>query len=532
MAANLNVGFSGDLNGNLGDHGEELGDLDSSHRSKDVEKKRDSEKGCQMAIVRFLDGMCLSLLPSVLWLCYSALQNLIPSFPWIAPPCPPPWHNPRKGRDQILPSGNTDSEDTRVKWSHRWGFTLSALGYVVGFGNVLRFPYLAYTNGGGSFLIPYTVMLFLVGLPLFFLEVTIGQYSNKGPSKVFKRLAPAMKGIGFAMLFVSCIIAVYYNVLIAWAIRYLFAGMASNIPWFSKGYHVYGVEVGNKTIWDTCCLEIEKYNGSVSDWCNSTKENESHDEFTYHGHKHNCTFSTVEYFNKTIGLGDGSMNDSRFQGMNWELVSCLFASWVIVCACCILGVWSIGKVMYFTVPFPYAVLVIMFIWSVTLKGAGEGIKRYLTPNADMLLDPKTWSAAATQIFFSLSVGVGGLTSLGSHNDFDTNCHRTSMIVCLFNCLTSVFAGFVTFAVLGHMAHSTGLEFDRVLGDYKNGPELAFIAFPMALKFSEVPQLWSFLFFLMLITLGLSTAFVNIDTINTAIEENFDCVSRNNRDAFQ
>ena len=106
MAANLNVGFSGDLNGNLGDHGEELGDLDSSHRSKDVEKKRDSEKGCQMAIVRFLDGMCLSLLPSVLWLCYSALQNLIPSFPWIAPPCPPPWHNPRKGRDQILPSGN------------------------------------------------------------------------------------------------------------------------------------------------------------------------------------------------------------------------------------------------------------------------------------------------------------------------------------------------------------------------------------------------------------------------------------------
>ena len=57
---------------------------------------------CQIAIARFLDHMCLALWASGLWLRYAALQNLIPSFPWIAPPCPPPWHNPRRGRDQIL----------------------------------------------------------------------------------------------------------------------------------------------------------------------------------------------------------------------------------------------------------------------------------------------------------------------------------------------------------------------------------------------------------------------------------------------
>ena len=70
--------------------------------------------------------------------------------------------------------------EERVKWSHNWIFTLSTLGYVVGFGNVLSFPYLAYKHGGGSFLIAYTVMLFLIGLPLFFLEVTIGQFLHKG----------------------------------------------------------------------------------------------------------------------------------------------------------------------------------------------------------------------------------------------------------------------------------------------------------------------------------------------------------------
>ena len=66
----------------------------------------DFNHGCQMAIARYLDRMRLALPASGLWLRYAALQNLIPSFPWIAPPRPPPWHNPRKGRDQILPSGN------------------------------------------------------------------------------------------------------------------------------------------------------------------------------------------------------------------------------------------------------------------------------------------------------------------------------------------------------------------------------------------------------------------------------------------
>ena len=59
-----------------------------------------------MAIARFLDRMCLALRASGLWLRYATLQNLILSFPWIAPPHPPPWRNPRKGRDQILPCGN------------------------------------------------------------------------------------------------------------------------------------------------------------------------------------------------------------------------------------------------------------------------------------------------------------------------------------------------------------------------------------------------------------------------------------------
>ena len=381
----------------------------------------------------------------------------------------------------------TDPEEAPMKWSHSWEFTLSTLGYVISFANVLRFPYLAYKNGGGSFLIPYTIMLFLVGLPLFFVEVTIGQYNYKGPTRAFKRVAPVTKGIGYAMLLITCIHAVCYNVLIAWAIRYWISGMATEIPWHE------------------------------AEWS-----------------KDSTSWATVVYFNQTIGLGDGSINSSEHLGMNWEIVGCLFASCLIVCACCILGVRSIGRVVYFTVPFPYVVLVIMFIWSLTLEGSGKGIRQFLFPDLEKLLDPYTWSQAGSLIMYSLSIGAGGLTSLSIHNDFNTDCLKSSMIICISNGLTSIFAGLIVFAVLGNVHHSLGGKFEEMMpSQYWEGPGLAYIAYPMASHGLPhgVLQLGSFLFFLMLITLGLDTTFVFVDTISTAIEENFNCVRRKNRDVL-
>ena len=70
-----------------------------------------------MAIAKFLDRRRFALRASGLWLHYAALQNVIPSFRWIWHPRPTPWHNPRKGRDQILPSGNTGV--TLYKMCHR-----------------------------------------------------------------------------------------------------------------------------------------------------------------------------------------------------------------------------------------------------------------------------------------------------------------------------------------------------------------------------------------------------------------------------
>lgn len=73
-------------------------------------------------------------------------------------------------------------------------FVLSCMNYALGLGNVWRFPYLCFRNGGGAFLVPYFLMVFIVGLPLFFAELIIGQYSGLGPIKAFSFIAPLFKG--------------------------------------------------------------------------------------------------------------------------------------------------------------------------------------------------------------------------------------------------------------------------------------------------------------------------------------------------
>jgi len=96
---------------------------------------------------------------------------------------------------------------------------------------VWRFPYVAFQNGGGSFLIPYVIMLFVVGMPCFFVEMSLGQYGRVGANKVYGRMAPAFKGLGYGMLAVRVLVNVYYVIICAWAFFYLFAGFQSDLPW-------------------------------------------------------------------------------------------------------------------------------------------------------------------------------------------------------------------------------------------------------------------------------------------------------------
>ncbi|KAK7793593.1 hypothetical protein R5R35_008887 [Gryllus longicercus] len=199
------------------------------------------------------------------------------------------------------------------------------------------------------------------------------------------------------------------------------------------------------------------------------------------------------------------------------MAMCLLAAWAIVFLCLCKGVQSSGKVVYFTALFPYVVLVILFVRGVTLPGASTGILFYLTPDWQRLSNAVVWGDAAVQIFFALSPAWGGLITLASYNKFSNNCYKDSLIVAISNIGTSFFAGLVIFSVIGFLAHELNVEVTKVLDQ---GAGLAFIVYPEVVTRLPVSPVWSLLFFVMLLTLGLDSQFALMETVTTAILDRF------------
>lgn len=121
-------------------------------------------------------------------------------------------------------------DDDRGHWKSKTEFLLSCLGYAIGTGNVWRFPYLCYRNGGGAFLFPYLLMLAFCGIPLFFMEMCWGQFASTGCLTMF-RIAPMLKGAGYAIVVVNFICTIYYNTIIAYPIMFIVKSMATTLPW-------------------------------------------------------------------------------------------------------------------------------------------------------------------------------------------------------------------------------------------------------------------------------------------------------------
>uniref|UniRef100_A0A8C4PZ60 Transporter n=1 Tax=Eptatretus burgeri TaxID=7764 RepID=A0A8C4PZ60_EPTBU len=395
-----------------------------------------------------------------------------------------------------------DENQARGNWSNKMDFILSMVGYAVGLGNVWRFPYLAFRNGGGAFLIPYLTMLAVAGLPIFFMEVAIGQFASQGPISVWKAI-PALQGCGVAMVIISVLIAVYYNIIICYTLFYLFASFTNVLPWGSCSND-----------WNT-------------PFC---RAKESALEQCLHVNVTNTTTNMTSCFaNKNITSVSGSEEYFKFYmlkisdgihepgSLRWHLVLCLLLAWIVVYLCLIRGIKTSGKVVYFTATFPYVVLIILLIRGVTLNGAFDGILYFITPHWDCLFEATVWKDAATQIFFSLSAGWGGLITLSSYNKFHNNVYRDTLVVTFANSATSVFAGFVIFSVIGFMAKSLNVPIKDVADE---GPGLAFVVYPEALTRLPISPLWAILFFLMLLTLGLDTMFATLETIITSVSDEF------------
>ncbi|KAI4818444.1 hypothetical protein KUCAC02_011785 [Chaenocephalus aceratus] len=405
---------------------------------------------------------------------------------------------PNPGLDDRIPSYDDlermDKEEAgdRPKWDNKAQYILTCVGFCIGIGNVWRFPYLCQSHGGG--------------MPLLLLEFGIGQRLRKGSVGVWRSINPYLTGIGIASMLVSLLIGLYYNTLIAWIMWYLFNSFQSPLPWTQCPLNINGT-------------------GFVPE-CEQS--------------------STVDYYYYRVTLNtSASISDSG--GMHWPVVVCLLAAWSFICVCYMQGIGTSGKAVYVTAILPYIFL--------------------FTPDVDELMNPTTWLDAGAQVFYAFSLAWGGLISFSSYNPVHNNCVQDAVILSAITGFTSVYAATVTYTIIGFRATAKydkcisenimtlsntfelpednitisnyeaalirlnssypdivrGLDIktcdmQTLLSEGVEGTGLAFIVFTEAITQMPGSPVWSVLFFVMLLCLGISTLFGNIEGVVVPLKD--------------
>lgn len=338
--------------------------------------------------------------------------------------------------------------ENRERWGTRSSFIMASIGAAIGLGNVWRFPYICYANGGGAFLIPYFVALFTAGIPLMILEYAVGRRAQAGAPTAFAQLVKkGTEWIGWLALFVVMLIFFYYPTIMAW----------------SLDYAVYSVTL--------------KWGANPQ------------------------TFYCDTFLQQSVG-------PTVLGGIRWPILIALAAVWLSIYLILFKGVKVVGKVVIWTVTIPWVILVVMVVRGLTLPGAIEGLKFYLTPDFQALTKTQVWLAAYGQIFFSLSLAMGTLIIYSSYLSRKSDITNSAYITSLANCGTSFFAGFAVFSSLGYLAQAMNVGVPDVACA---GFGLAFQTYPLII--SMLPfwaQFFGVLFFILLLTLGIDSAFSQVE----------------------
>jgi NSS family neurotransmitter:Na+ symporter len=350
-------------------------------------------------------------------------------------------------------------EEQRENWGSRTGFVLAAIGSAVGLGNLWGFPYKLYSHGGGAFLIPYILAMVLIGVPLLIAEFSLGHLTQRATPDAFGRANRRFAFVGWWQIILSFVIITYYAVILAYCVSFLAYSVegifTGKLPWAGKGME--GVRKANTFFF-----------GEYLDW------------------------------NKGFWLG-------RLQS---HITLALIITWAAMYLCIFRGIRLVGKVVMWTVPLPWLMLLILTIRGLTLEGSMQGLEYYLEPNWGKLANPATWRWAFAQMFFSMSLAFGIMITYASFLHRKSDLNNNAMITGLADMGTSFVAGLAVFATLGGMAFATrmagaGVPVEAVA---EKGPGLAFVAFPYALAQLPHAAWFSLVFFASLLLLGIDSAF--------------------------
>ncbi len=347
--------------------------------------------------------------------------------------------------------------EKRGMWSSRFTFILAAVGSAVGLGNAWRFPGLAAKHGGGTFLLVYLLAMLVMGIPLLMMEISIARKFRKGAIESMRGIKKRFEPIGWAATSNAFVIVCYYSVVFAWVILMFFNS------WQFAGM---------------------------------TGDSEA---------ASNLFFELTQ----TTGVIEGA-------SIPGEVLVCLLIAWGLIFYCIRNGANSVGKVVKFTVFAPVVLLLIMAVKGVTMDGAMQGVAMLFIPDFSALADASLWVDAVGQVFYSLSIMMAIMFAYGSYLPDDANIPVDCMIIAFSDMAVSILSGIVMFSTMG----GTGM-LDKITD---SGISTAFMVYPQAIvnltDIGWVNAIFGAVFYLMLITLAIDSAFSIVEGISASISDKF------------
>lgn len=342
----------------------------------------------------------------------------------------------------------------RDQWSSKVGFILAAVGSAVGLGNIWRYPYLLYSNGGGAFLVPYFFAIFTAGIPLLILEYGFGHKFKGSTPMAMARANKKWEWLGWWPSINSFIILTYYTMILSWAVNYLYFSLTQ--AWGSDP-----------------------------------------DSF---------------FFKSFLKLSDGPFT---LGGMVWPVFLGITAIWTINWYICYKGVsGGIEKMNKVLLPTLVVIMIIIVVRGVTLPGAVLGLNKLFTPDWSKVMDPKVWIAAYGQVFYSLSLAMGIMMTYSSYLPKKTDINNSAFMTAFANCGFEFLAAIGVFSILGYMASSQGVGVDQVASQSIG---LAFVVFPKVFTvMGGLGKLFGILFFACLIFAGLTSSVSLIEAFSSAV----------------
>ena len=343
----------------------------------------------------------------------------------------------------------------REQWGSRKGFLFATLGSVIGLGNLWRFPYIAYDNGGGAFLIPYFIAMLTVGVPFVIMEFALGQRFRRSAPMAFKRINRHMEWLGWFQVAIAVIICIYYSAIIGWVMSFFQFSFTQ----------AWGIDTN--------------------------------------------TF----FFHDYLQLSPNS-TPSELGTLQWHILIPMLIAWALCFLVLVFGIKrGIERVSVWLIPILFLFITLLAVRVAFLPGALQGLNYLFEPDFSQLLNSDIWAAAYGQIFFTLSVGFSILIAYTSYLPKKSDINNNACLLVFSNAVFSLIAGVLVFGVLGYMAEMNGQAVTSVISA---GIGLVFVTLPAAINLLPMPSLVGPLFFFCLLIAGLSSQISVLEGIIAAI----------------